>query len=396
MEKIRNLSIRRSFALYLSVAMILSFFCAVLVQGAAEQFQIHLYRKHLKEETYYEALEEVIYEENLVYWGNSHGVELSDVENFLSETCDFLITWSGLLIPMIGCGGAILLFYRKKIQPPLDAMSQALEAIAREEWEHSIDYQNRDELGQLCEKFEQMRLQLKDNNRKLWGMIEEEKALRSAIAHDIRSPLAVLRGYQEMLLEFVPQERLDKDKVMEILRTGLDQIERMNRFVDTMKELSRLEERTVVCEKISVRELAQTMEETGNLLAAEAGKQCLAAYKGKSEIQADRELILEVYENLLTNAVRYAKKEVAVTLEAGEKFLVLTVKDDGEGFREDAETVTKAYYHSNPLDDLKHFGLGLYMSRMYCEKHGGRLLISNCPGGCVQAEFREGIEEQNR
>lgn len=82
-----------------------------------------------------------------------------------------------------------------------------------------------------------------------------------------------------MLLEFVPQERLDKDKVMEILRTGLDQIDRMNRFVDTMKELSRLEERTVVCEKISVRELAQTMEETGNLLAAEAGKQCLAAYK---------------------------------------------------------------------------------------------------------------------
>lgn len=108
--KIRNLSIRRSFALYLSVAMILSFFCAVLVQGTAEQFQIHLYRKHLKEETYYEALEEAIYEENLVYWGNSHGVELSDVENFLSETCDFLITWSGLLIPMIGCGGAILLF----------------------------------------------------------------------------------------------------------------------------------------------------------------------------------------------------------------------------------------------------------------------------------------------
>ena len=97
------------------------------------------------------------------------------MENFLSETCDFLITWSGLLIPMIGCGGAILLFYRKKIQPPLDTMSQALEAIAREEWEHSIDYQNRDELGQLCGKFEQMRLQLKDNNRKLWGMIEEEK-----------------------------------------------------------------------------------------------------------------------------------------------------------------------------------------------------------------------------
>ena len=74
MEKIRNLYIRRAFALYLSVAMILSFFCAVLVQCTAEQFQILLYRKHVKEETYYESLEKVIYYENLFYCGNSHGV----------------------------------------------------------------------------------------------------------------------------------------------------------------------------------------------------------------------------------------------------------------------------------------------------------------------------------
>ncbi len=53
------------------------------------------------------------------------------------------------------------------------------------------------------------------------------------------------------------------------------------------------------------------------------------------------------------------------------------VQDDGKGFQEDAELLTKAYYHGNPQSDLTHFGLGLYISRVYCEKHGGKLLLVN-------------------
>lgn len=53
-----------------------------------------------------------------------------------------------------------------------------------------------------------MRSDLADNNRKMWRMIDDEKALRNAIAHDIRSPLSILRGYQEMLLEFVSAESI--------------------------------------------------------------------------------------------------------------------------------------------------------------------------------------------
>lgn len=49
-------------------------------------------------------------------------------------------------------------------------------------------YENKDELGQLCKEFENMRKQLEENNRVVWHMMEEEKALRAAIAHDIRSP----------------------------------------------------------------------------------------------------------------------------------------------------------------------------------------------------------------
>ena len=216
--------------------------------------------------------------------------------------------------------------------------------------------------------------------------------LRAPISHDIRSPLAVLRGYQEMLLEFVPQESIEKDKIMEILRTGMEQIDRLNQFVDTMRELSRLEERKVVCQSVSMEKLVRRASETGRMLSQQAGKRFRITRSGKREILADSELILEVYENLLTNALRYARQEVQVSFDAGDRYLTVTVRDDGEGFQADADTVTKAYYHSNPqnpLDDLKHFGLGLYLCRMYCEKHGGRLTMTNSPGACVQASFRE-------
>ena len=64
-----------------------------------------------------------------------------------------------------------------------------------------LSYENKDEMGTLCKEFEMMRSALADNNRKMWRMIDDEKVLRNAIAHDIRSPLSILRGYQEMLLE---------------------------------------------------------------------------------------------------------------------------------------------------------------------------------------------------
>mgnify|MGYP000317382731 FL=1 len=76
-----------------------------------------------------------------------------------------------------------------------------------------------------------MRGQLEENNRRLWQMIEDERVLRAAIAHDIRSPLAIMRGYQEMLLEFVPEDMLDQEKMMEMLRGGMLQIERMNHLL---------------------------------------------------------------------------------------------------------------------------------------------------------------------
>lgn len=82
-------------------------------------------------------------------------------------------------------------------------------------------------------------------------MTEDEKALRAAIAHDIRSPLSVLKGYQEMLLEFIPKGSLDTASTLDMLREGMKQIVRMNSFIDTMKNMTKLEERELTFAAVS-------------------------------------------------------------------------------------------------------------------------------------------------
>lgn len=67
--------------------------------------------------------------------------------------------------------------------------------------------------------------------------------LRAAIAHDIRASLSVLKGYQEMLMEYLPSEDIDMEQAMEMLTESGRQIERMDIFVETMRKLSSLENR---------------------------------------------------------------------------------------------------------------------------------------------------------
>ena len=90
--------------------------------------------------------------------------------------------------------------------------------------------------------------------------MEQERTLKAVIAHDIRSPLAVLRGYQETLIEFLPTEQLSRQDMEEMLTEGMQQIDRMNAFVEQMRQLSGIEGREMHAEKIETAVLLRYME----------------------------------------------------------------------------------------------------------------------------------------
>lgn len=390
MEKIRNLSLKKAIIFYVIISFVVTFFLSVFTVNITEEIQNSVWWKYTDKEEYYKSLKNESYE---TFIARPSREKMSEIDWQISEVCDFLQTYGILLWSIAGSVVAVGIFYKNKLKKPIEELKEASKLIAKDELEFHITYENQDEMGMLCQEFEKMRGQLEENNRVLWRMIEDEKALRAAIAHDIRSPLAVLKGYQEMLLEFLPTGEMEKEEAEEMLLEGMKQIERLNRFIDTMRKMTRLEERELSYKKVELESFGKNLEKEIKILEKETEKQCEIIVKGdRKTVFVDEEMVREVVQNLLSNAFRYAKTRVEIFISTEPSRLVITVEDDGIGFQEEEDKVTQAFYHSNPKDDLKHFGMGMYISRVFCERHGGGLYIeqNKREGAKVKAVFKEG------
>lgn len=377
MDKIKNLSLKKTIVLYMTISLIVCFYLSALVMRMASTVQNNIWWKYVDQEKYFEIAESK--------WGeyltdvprpNAHEMERFDYH--VSELCDFLQTFTVLIVSVAGNIIAVFLFYKHKLKYPIEELELASQQVGQNNLAFHITYENKDEMGGLCREFERMRKQLAENNRQLWKMLEEEKALRAAIAHDIRSPLSVLEGYQEMLSEYLPEKEIDMNQALEMVNESRKQIKRMDTFVETMRKISSLESRKFVEEEITSKQLETDIQAELNVLEKKFEKRCELKCKETAErFIGDKEVILEVIENLLSNALRYAKTRVEMEVILTCSELQIRVKDDGVGFTADKQKATELFYQQNVKDSLKHSGMGMYISRMYCEKHNGKLLLEN-------------------
>lgn len=386
MEKIRNLSLKKTILLYLVISLTAAFLLSGFTVHFARNMQNKIWEKYINYADYTDVSQQ---------YGKKYEIEISRpnqsqmnrLDYHLSEMCDFMVTYSVLIFSIVGSVAAVFFFYKNKLKTPLQELKDASQMIADNELDFHVSYENKDEMGTLCKEFEMMRSDLADNNRKMWRMIDDEKALRNAIAHDIRSPLSILRGYQEMLLEFVSAESIKTEDVIDILQTGMYQIDRIEHFTENMRKMSHLEQRELQCSEIELSELAKKIEAEAAMLSKKESKLCkVERVQEQNIVKVDEELVMEVTDNLLENAVRYAQKSIALQIKKKDGFLIISVEDDGIGFVDTEEKVTEPFYHKNPQDDLKHFGLGMYISRIFCEKHGGNLKIYNARQGGAHVE----------
>ncbi|MGN8785292.1 HAMP domain-containing sensor histidine kinase [Blautia sp. HCP3S3_D9] len=393
MDKIKNLSVRKTILLYLAVGLICSFLLSAVVVKIATYTQEQIWWNYVDQDKYFEVVNEE--ERGKPYYRaeipRPSSSDMSSADRSISEFCDFLQTYVALILSATASCASVFLFYKHKLKQPIEELEQASKRIAGNDLDFHITYENQDEMGRLCGEFERMREQLAQNNQELWRMVEEERALRAAIAHDIRSPLSVLKGYQEMLMDYLPDGTVDTKTAMEMLSESWKQIQRMDHFVETMRKMSSLEQRTLLSCPITAEEMKADIMAELVVLEAKKEKQVILKLKEATDVfQGDKEVILEVTENLPSNALRYAKAQIIVNVFVTQQELKISVEDDGSGFDSDMEMVTKAFYQQNVKDSLNHAGMGMYISRLYCEKHGGRLVLENrtTGGAVVTAIFR--------
>lgn len=285
---------------------------------------------------------------------------------------------------------AALIFYIWKIKRPFDLLNQAIRKISANDLNFRIEYDGEDEFGRLCHAFEIMRQELEQNNRKMWNSMEERKRLNSAFAHDLRTPLTVMRGHTDMLLSMITHNTDSGGEMANSICAISNQITRLGTFADTMGSLQRLEDYEPCLEHMASSALTEMVSQAAAALFP-AGQVEIHSELTEQELLLDKEALAQICENILSNAVRYVKELLTISLCQEQEYLLITVEDDGAGFtKKDLANASSAYYRGEkaPADSAFHFGLGLYISSILAEKLGGNLQLSNGTGGGAKIQIK--------
>lgn len=382
MEKLKNLSLKRTIILYMGIAILISTPLSLLVNNAAENTQHNIWIKYISEEEF-----DLIREHgDMTSIPRTPSSLMTDKEIFITEFCDFIETWGSLIITFLGCCIAVFIFYRNKMRIPLRELKAASDHISKNDLTYEIDYESDDEMGTLCKDFEKMRSELVKNEKKVWNMVEDERTLRSSVAHDIRTPITLIKGNLEMIDEFLPEKKIDEKKTLELIHTTMQHVDHLEHFVEMMRGLNSIVDAEPDYKSIKYSELAQKVQDVQKTLCEKNNINFkFSKTDTDREIEADPMFVIEVAENLINNAIRYAKSNINVSLFLNERHIDLIVEDDGEGFKDNPKTLMKAYSKSKDDDGEMHYGLGLYISKSLCNAHNGKLQLENRESGGARA-----------
>lgn len=203
------------------------------------------------------------------YYVNTPPSEEAQALSSALELLTFLMfpLWFGLCI-----FAAARRFFGKRLQPGFDVLDRAASNIAEQNLEFSVSYDRDDELGHLASSFEAMRASLAESQRALWRTAEERKRLNAAFAHDLRTPLTILKGKIELLDAHVQSGNVPAERLAASVASLAAQVERLERYVAAMSGLQKLEDRAVVARPTGFDSVAGMVEDAGTGLAAHADR----------------------------------------------------------------------------------------------------------------------------
>lgn len=391
MDKVKksgqNLSLRKSLVLYVAffaiLALILSlstsYICDQTTRTIRNSYPLHSQKYYLTNEQGERLGDGVVI--------NNVPIEFTPQDERIIDIMGLISTIAAPFYSTLCIIAAALLFYRNKLKKPLAELHTASEKISNNDLDFTIEYNSKDELGQLCTYFEIMRAALAKNFLEIWRQVEERKQLNAAFAHDLRTPLTVLKGYNEML------QANDDPRTRETAITMGKHISRLETYVSSMSNLQRLEDTQPEYKTILLQPFLSSIYESAEMICKQKEKKLyLQNNTSVSELSIDTDFVSQVCNNLIANAVRYANNTITLSFSLNDNGLLLSLVDDGKGFDKNIlHKVTNPYF-TEETDRSEHFGLGLYICKMLCERHNGYLQIENVSGGAkVNAFFKSSL-----
>ena len=276
--------------------------------------------------------------------------------------------------------GTALLF-AKKLKKELAPVLEATQQIKEKRLEFEVKSSKIQEFNDVLNSIRDMKIALAESLKKEWETEERRKEHISALAHDIKTPLTVIKGNAELLMEEIITP--DMKEYIECIDRSSDQIEN---YICLLIEATRgqvgLEMKVG---PIKARDFAKQIIEESTTLCRSYQIHLMKQVSVTDKIlMIDQQSISRAVLNVVKNALEHTdkKKEIRLSFLEEAHALTIQIEDFGSGFTKEAlKKATQQFFTQNVARTGTHYGLGLYMTRQVVEGHGGKLTYTNKENG---------------
>lgn len=294
---------------------------------------------------------------------------------FESQIQRFLVAIINVFMLLLALSIVGAIFVSNWLTSPLRMIQRSFSRMELGKNNQAIDYQSNDELGDLVREYNLKLVELETAAQQL-AQSERESAWREMakqVAHEIKNPLTPMKlSIQQLQRVFDPNDPNSKMKIDRVAQSIIEQIDALTSIANAFANFAKMPQPRM--ERLELRSLLESL-----VAVFEAQDSCKIGLFASLEavyIQGDKEMLLRVINNLVTNGIQAIpsdrKGKIHVILTADERRVTIEVTDNGTGIPEEQlSTVFEPYFTTKSTGT----GLGLAMVKQIVEGHGGTIEV---------------------
>ena len=291
-------------------------------------------------------------------------------------------------------GGLLIMWIYRSLLRPLHKLQEATKQIRDGNLDFTLDVDDEDEIGMLCQDFEEMRLRLKESQEEKLQYDKESKELISNISHDLKTPITAIKGYVEGIQDGVASS---PEKLNKYIRTIYNKANDMDRLIDELTFYSKIDTNKIPYNfsNINVAEyFGDCVEEVGLDMETRGIELGYFNYVDEDVVViADAEQMKRVINNIIGNSLKYLDKKkgiLNIRIKDDGDFIQVIIEDNGKGIAaKDLPYIFDRFYRTDSSRNSSKggSGIGLSIVKKIIEDHGGRIWATSKEGIGTEIHF---------
>ena len=270
---------------------------------------------------------------------------------------------------------------------PLAQLKVATKNIKEGNLDFTIEKMGVEEIGNLCEDFEEMRKRLKQTNEEKLAFDKENRELISNISHDLKTPITAVKGYVEGIMDGVADT---PEKMNRYIRTIYTKANEMDRLINELTFYSKIDTNRIpyTFNKIHVKDYFEDCIDDLSVELESSGVS-LTYFDYLEEdaiVIADAEQLKRVINNIISNSLKYMNKPkgvINIRLRDVGDFIQIEIEDNGKGIaQKDLANIFDRFYRTDASRNSSKggSGIGLSIVKKIMEDHGGQVWATSKEG----------------